>query len=244
MTSTSERRLVFLDATVLAAPTTRSLLLFGQLHRDARYRACWSLEAETEADTALMRRSDEMHGRLGRTISPVLVSDLRRRTVWGADVLVPSAPEVAESLGDTHTDDRHILAAAAAASARLIVTVDVDDFGRADLSRLGISVVNPDVYMARVMTESMYRFTLERLAGHRTLAPNTPEAIHESLARVHPRLVAAMRTVYPGAEPPTPTDASPRSVFRGDRCIVCGRRLTGAESLAGGVGPECRQSHS
>jgi len=74
MTSTSDRRPLFLDAAVLAAPTTRSLFLFGQLHPDAGFVARWSQEAEAEADRALVRRSV----RLGRTTNPVLVSDLRR----------------------------------------------------------------------------------------------------------------------------------------------------------------------
>ncbi|MDR0284570.1 MAG: DUF6011 domain-containing protein [Propionibacteriaceae bacterium] len=241
MTSTFERRLVFLDASVLAAPTTRSLFLFGQLHEDADFRACWSAEAEAEADQALMRRAGKMGEKLGHTVKPVLVSDLRREVAWGDDVVVPPAPDVAASLVDTHFDDRHILAAAAAASSRVVVTVDVDDFGRADLERLGVSAGNPDLFLAHTMTEAMYRFTLERLSGKRTLEPKTPESIHASLGRAHPMLAMAMRKVYPSIKPLSSVGGTPVEVFRGSRCLVCGKKLTDPESLVLGVGPECRR---
>jgi len=154
-------------------------------------------------------------------------------------VLVPPAPELAASLADTDHGDRHILAAAASAGAWVIVTPDVDDFGRADLARLGVSAVNPDLFLAHMMTEAMYRFTLERLAHARTLEPNTPATIHASLGRVHPRLAAAMRAAFPRVEPLPSADAAPAEVFRGDRCLACGRPLSTPQSLACGVGPEC-----
>jgi len=164
---------------------------------------------------------------------------LRRAHPWGADVLVPPHRKVADSLVDTDPDDRHVLAAAASASARVVVTSDVDDFGRADLARLGVSAVNPDLFLARTMTASMYRFTLERLAARRTLAPNTPATIHASLGRSHPRLAGAMRATFPGVEPSPATDTPPAEVFRGNRCLACGRVLSDPESLASGIGPEC-----
>jgi len=121
MTSTSERRVVFLDATVLAAPTTRSIILFSQLHEDADYIAKWSLKAEEEADIALIRRSGEHGEKLGRTITPVLVSELRAKTAWGRDVIVPAAPELEDILSDTEANDRHIAAAASAAGASFLI---------------------------------------------------------------------------------------------------------------------------
>ena len=45
MTSTSSRRPVFLDAAVLAAPTTRSLILFGQLHQEAGFIVAGTIRA-------------------------------------------------------------------------------------------------------------------------------------------------------------------------------------------------------
>ena len=99
-------------------------------------------------------------------------------------MLVPSQPVVAESLVDTDLSDRHVLAAAASAGARVLVTADVDDFGRADLERLGVSAVNPDLFLSHTMTEAMYRFTLESLAsrGNRCLVCARALSDRESLA--------------------------------------------------------------
>jgi|GEM_PF-4635660 len=80
MTSTSSRRPVFLDAAVLAAPTTRSLILFSQLHQEAGFIARWSRAAEREADLALTRREATRRERVGRTRPPTLVSALRTVT--------------------------------------------------------------------------------------------------------------------------------------------------------------------
>jgi predicted nucleotidyltransferase len=77
MTSTSERRLVFLDANVLAAPTTRSLILRATEHRATRFAVCWTLRAESEADQALDRRARERGERLGRTVPHPATGELR-----------------------------------------------------------------------------------------------------------------------------------------------------------------------
>ena len=121
------------------------------------------------------------------------------------------------------------------------MTANVGDFGREDLVRLGVSAVNPDLFLARTMTEDMYRFTLERIAAKRSMEPRTAESIHASLGKAHPFLVSAMREAYPGVELLAPTGAPPAEVFRGNRCLVCGKTLSDPESLAMGVGPECRR---
>ena len=241
MTSTSERRLVFLDANVLAAPTTRSLILRATEHRETGFAVCWTLRAEAEADEALIRRAAERGKRLGRMIPPVLVSTLRQRLDWGGQVIVPEAPELEASLTDTDAGDRHILAAASAARAGAVITVDVDDFGQKDLARLGLSAANPDLFLSWVMTPAAYKMALESIAAGRTLPPNTPETIHATLAKGHPRLVEAMQQVYPGVEPVLSAATPPAELFRGNCCLVCGKTLTDPESLAIGVGPECRK---
>jgi hypothetical protein len=240
MTSISERRAVFLDATVLAAPTTRSLVLFGQLHRDAGFVFRWSVTAEQEADRALERRAWRRGDQLGRTVSPVLVSVLREVLDWGADAIVPEAPELEAALAETSQDDRPVLAAAAAAGAYLVVTTDVDDFGSTDLDAVGVSAVNPDLFLAWVMTPAMYRFALERMADRRTLEPNTPESIHASLGKTHPRVVEAMRQAYPGVAPLPSSHRPPAELFRGSRCLVCGQTACKPAELVTGVCRQCR----
>jgi hypothetical protein len=157
----------------------------------------------------------------------------------GGDVIVPPAPKEEALLADTHAGDRHILAAAWAAGSRLVLTVNVTDFGRLDLERLGMSVVNPDLFLAYLMTPAMYRFALEEIASRRTLAPNTPETMHASLAKAHPCLVGAMRDVYPGIDPVAEAAPPPTELFRGDRCVVCARAMSDPKSLELGIGPEC-----
>jgi len=51
-------------------------------------------------------------------------------------------------------------------------------------------------------------------------------------------LMAAMHEAFPDVTP-VAAEASPREVFRGYRCLVCGRRLTDPAALRTGVGPEC-----
>jgi len=195
MTSTSRRIPVFLDAAVLAAPTTRSLILFGQLHGDARYLAKWSLAAEREADRALVHRAQQRGAKIGQTIAPVLVSALRQSADLGEDVIVPAAPELEATLADTDPRDRHILASASDWGALIVITPDVDDFGRGDLDRLGMDAVNPDLFMSYWMTAGIYAFALEQIAARRSLPPNTPQTMHATLGKAHPLLVSAMRDV-------------------------------------------------
>ena len=245
MTSTSERWLAFLDADVLAHPRSRSLVLFGSRHPDTRYAARWSPQVEAEADRALaeqdaarQRRPEQTGGRR----RPILVSALRgspSTTDWSDWVLVPDASEDAmATLVDTAPGNRHVAAAAHACGARLIVSQNVSDYGWQDLERLNLVVVHPDLFLARVLTRSAYLAILESLAGHSTGDLAAPATIHASLGRTHPLLTAAMHEAFPDVTP-VAAEASPREVFRGYRCLVCGRRLTDPAALRTGVGPEC-----
>jgi len=239
MTSISSRRPVFLDAAVLAAPTARSLILFGQLHAEASFVAKWSLAVEQEADAALVARAQRRTETLGRTVPPVLVSALRSVSDWGGDVIVPPAPDLAASLTDTRAGDRHVLAAASACGAGFVITQDVDDFGPADLARLGMSAANPDLFLAHWMTAGMYQFALERIAARRTLEPRTPDAIHASLGKVHPRLAAVMGTVYPQITILPATHKPPAESFRGTRCLTCWQPTS--QPLANGICSACHR---
>jgi hypothetical protein len=246
MISTSERR-VFVDADVLAHPVSRSLVLFASVYPDTGFTACWSLAAEAEADAALARQWEHMAARPGGGTSrtaPVSVAELRRHpgsADWAGEVLVRPATEAdMGSLLDTSETDRHILAAAHAAGCKVVVSQNVRDFGRGDLGRLGLSVACPDVFLSATVGGAAYRFALESLAARRSRDPRTPEAIHRALGRSHPRLVTAMAREFPGVSPLSPEN-QPAEVFRGNRCLVCGKTLSDPESLGLGVGPECRR---
>lgn len=226
--------MVFLDAAVLAAPVTRSLILFGQAHRQAAFVARWSFAAEAEADAALARRAAAKRAAL------TSVARLREVLDWGGEVLVDPAPEVESALADTDAKDRHVLAAAVGAGAALIVTPNVSDFGPEDLKSLGVCAVHPDLFLEQMMVAPMYRFVLQEMAVRRSRPPRTPEDIHVALGALHPRLVQSMTAVYPRARPVPPTD-HPAEVFRGWRCVSCGKTLSDPASLTLGLGPECRK---
>lgn len=95
------------------------------------FRATWSLAAEQEAIA---------HTR-GRAHSPAVVRE-------SLDLLLGPTGEDPERFRTTSGADRQILADAAAAGARFVVTEDVDDFRPEDLASVGIAAVNPDLFLA------------------------------------------------------------------------------------------------
>ena len=203
--------------------------MMASFAQGSRFSLRWSLSAEAEADAAL---------RPGQT----RVSELRDRFPCGERVLVPDATkEAIDGLVDTSPADRHVLAAAKSAGIRVLVTRNVHDFGRDDLGEAGVSAVHPDLFLSAMVDGAGYRESLEVMAEGRTRHPNTPEEMHAALAAGHPLLFQAMRGVYPGVEALPSTSEPPSEVFRGSRCLVCGRVLSDPESLRLGVGPECRR---
>jgi len=230
MISTSERQKIFIDADVLAHPVSRSLILFASLYPDTSFTVCWSLAAEAEADAALddQWQHTVRAGAKGRS-RPLAVAALRGNPAssdWAEQVLVAEA---------TAAD-----MAAGAAGCRVVITQNVRDFGRADLDRLGIVVVCPDLFLSVKMNGAAYRFALGSIAAGRSREPRTPIGIHQALGRSHPHLVTALADEFPDVIP-LPAKNQPAEVFRGSHCLVCGKSIHDPESLGSGVGPECRR---
>jgi len=224
---TSDPILTFIDADVLAAPMTRTILILSSLLDGSKFTPRWSPAVESEADLALRR---------GQTP----VAELRQRFDWGTDVLVPDATdEDTERLIDTAPNDRHVLSATSAAGIRVLVSRNVHDFGRSDLDKVGVCVANPDLFLSVMVNAAGYRQTLEIMAAGRRLPPKTPEDLHAAICAVHPRLFAKMRDCYPHIRPNDLTHEPPTEVFRGSTCLLCGRSL-GSQDLTGGVCPRCR----
>lgn len=220
---------VFLDADVLAAPLTRTLLLVGAARRGARFVPQWSLATEAEADRAL---------RPGQT----LVSQIRQQYDWGTGVLVPDATqEVMSALVDTSLGDRHVLAAATAVGITVVVTRNVHDFGHTDLHNAQACAVHPDMFMSHMATITGYRDVLEAMAESRQRPPNTASALHAAIGAGHPRLFTAMREAYPGVEPSVSPHAPPVELFRGAKCLLCDTLLNDPESLSLGLCPQCHR---
>ena len=130
-------------------------------------------------------------------------------------------------------------------SERRLVFLDADVLA-APLTRTVIlmAAVHPDQYLATVLTSGVYEKTLTGICANRTREPNTPARLHAALAREHPRLVAAMETVFPGVEPEKSMHGQPTEVFRGVRCIKCQDEVAPTGVLVGGVGPSCRLADS
>ena len=199
---------VFLDADVLAAPLTRTMLILAGVRPGAVFAPRWSLAVEAEA---------ARHLRSGQT----QIGDLRGRYDWGGEVIVSaSTEEAAARYAGTSPKDRHVLAAAAQAGIALIVSRNVSDFGMADLIAAKAAVVHPDLFLATALTPTVYWDVLQDLASHRTRDPRTPEGLHAALGAGHPRLHSAMRDVFPGVDAVPSHHNPPTEIFRGTHFAV------------------------
>jgi len=236
----SDRHPVFLDADVLGAPRTRTMILVAQFHSDATYWACWSLLAETQANRALEAQGEDHYRRTGeRWLNRASVTDVRAKYFAEMELLGP-AQDIESALVDTAQTDRPIMAAAAAAGVRVLVTNNARDFGQQDLARWTMSAVSADRFLAYNMTPGMYKQTLESMLKGRSGPPHTPEEAHQSLSRVRPEIARRMSGVFPGVELLKPAKSSNSVPFRGTCCVVCVQLLTDPESLAIGACPACR----
>ncbi len=214
-------RTIFLDANVLAAPVTRTLLLVGIEAIDVI--ATWSERAETEANRHMRPRA----------ISVTVF----RTTIWEND-LSPTGQRPSRFKA-TKNGDRQILADAAAAEAAFIVTSDVDDFGESDLVAEEIAAVNPDLFMATRFTEAAYRRALTQLVTSLTHPPKTAAQMHGLIGRKHPRLFERFAYLYPGTAIVTSGEPAPHVLYRGVRCIICGRSSEHPQNLILGSHTTC-----
>ena len=164
------------------------------------------------------------------------VGELRQALDWDR-LIVPDVVVPAGDWASTSAKDRHVMAAAKASDAGVIVTRNVIDFGIADLNGAGLVAAHPDLFLAATMSEVMYIETLEAMAAVRRRAPKTPPTLHAAFASEHPRLFKRMRALFPNVEPEV-TQSPPAEVFRGQRCLICGQgRAT--EAVTDGICNEC-----
>lgn len=185
----SELTRVLLDANIIAKPVTRTLLVVGGV--PSGFRAIWSRAAEREA---------QVHMR-PKALPP---SSVRERF----DVLLGPTGTGAERFVGTKGADRQILADAAAAGARFLVTEDVDDYGLDDLASVGISAVNPDLFLAARLARDAYWTVINLFVERQLDPPTTPVQFHAAIAKNHPRLFAAHADPY---------DVEPEHGIHGER---------------------------
>ncbi len=216
----SELTRVLLDANIIAKPVTRTLLVVGGM--PSGFRAFWSPAAEREA---------QIHMR-SRALPP---SRVRERF----DIRLGPTGSGAEGFSGTKGADRQILADAAAAGARFLVTEDVDDYGLDDLGGVGISAVNPDLFLAARLTRDAYSTVIDLFVERQLNPPTTAAQFHAAIAKNHPRLFAAHADLY-DIEPERGIHGEPEVVFRGTRCLRCERIVADPATIIDGLGPECR----
>lgn len=211
---------VFLDANILAKPLTRTLLIVGG--PSSGFVPVWSERALAEADR-----------HLGPAKTPV--ADLVTRFGWATG---PTG-SVDGRFAKTDASDRQLLADAEAAGTSYLVSEDGDDFDEDDLISVGISAVNPDLFLSVRLTARAYHEALETIGRNRQRPPSTPDEIHAALGRNHPLLTKRFESKYP-TQIADRVQAEPTVVFRGSRCLRCAKILSSPRDLESGLGPECR----
>ena len=210
---------VFLDANIIAKPVTRTLLMVGGA--PSGFRAVWSLAAEQEA-TAHMRP---------RAVAPALI-----RERFGLQLT--SSGSDAERFLETKGADRQILADAVTASARFLITEDVDDYGQRDLASVGISAVNPDLFLAERLTREAYATVIDLFVERQVNPPTTAARFHAACAKNHPRLFSAHTDLYE-TDPDQDVHHEPAVIFRGRRCVRCEQIVAATDTIVDGLCPEC-----
>jgi predicted nucleic acid-binding protein len=169
------------DANVLYLSTLRDVLIrVGRAHLVRRK---WSELILDETFRNLQaNRPDLGEDRLRRTRA------LMNRAL--RDVLVTGHEHLIEALDLPDPDDRHVLAAAITAEAKVIVTKNLRDFPASTLAAHGLVADHPDNFLASLVTEhpSVLGGIAEAIAG--TWADADVEMVLKSLAVEAPRSAA------------------------------------------------------
>ncbi len=161
-----------LDANVLYSAAMRDF--FMRLAVRFVFQPKWTEEIHAEwMEAVLETRPDIGREALERT------RDLMNR--FGNDWEVPVYDHLIPSLPLSDLDDRHVLAAAIAAKAPVIVTLNLSDFPASVLSGYGIRALSPDVYAAELLELEPDRF-LRAVREHRASLKSPPKSPAEYLA--------------------------------------------------------------
>ena len=163
--------IVFLDACVLYPAPLRDLLMWSA--SGGLLSARWSADILAEWTENLLRnRPDLKRDRLERTCAEMnrAVPDAM---VTGYESLVPTV-----TLPDA--DDRHVLAAAIACGAEVILTLNLKDFPPAQLPS-GIVALAPDRFLVQIFDLNSAAL-LHTMAEHRASLARPPKSAEEYVA--------------------------------------------------------------
>ncbi len=174
------------DANVLYPGSLRDLLV--RLGQSGLFQAKWTEQILDETFAAIVRDQPELEDKLARTRQ--LMNDAI------ADVTVAGYQPLIASLDLPDPDDRHVLAAAIACNAQVIVTANLRHFPDADLEPLNIEAQSPDEFVTNVLELAPARVVsiVKDQARALTRPEMTFEELLERLRAVGvPRAVAAIR---------------------------------------------------
>lgn len=139
---------VFLDACVLY-----SIVLCDALLTAAKlglFRLTWSRRVEDEWLAAAVRNGPHSMERLLRRRDAMR----RARPDWEAASGGAASAVDASAADLPDPDDAHVIAAAVSAQADCIVTLNLQDFPKSVLSRLGLRALHPDAFLAEQFDRS------------------------------------------------------------------------------------------
>jgi predicted nucleic acid-binding protein len=173
-----------LDACVLYPAPLRDLLI--ETAKTGIYRARWSNAIHDEWITALLkRRSDLDPNVLART------RELMNLAI--PDCLVTGYEHLVANLELPDPKDRHVLAAAIAGQADVIVTFNLKDFPPEQLSAFGIEAQHPDTFLSHQMSLNQHGMlsAARRIRRRLTNPEKTPDDYLEALRQTQLILVAS-----------------------------------------------------
>jgi predicted nucleic acid-binding protein len=136
------------DANILYSAPIRDLLI--RLAQSGLVRARWTDQIHDEWIRSVLKNNPQLTlVRLERTRS-LMNQAIRNCLVTDYEALI-------EALDLPDADDRHVLAAAIASRADLILTFNLKDFPSEALGQFGIEAVHPDEFLLRLITQNPTR---------------------------------------------------------------------------------------
>jgi|SRR5579883_2400391 predicted nucleic acid-binding protein len=181
-----------LDACVLIPAALRDALL--RTAEAGLYRVQWSDQILAEVERNLVE-----HGLAGPAAAQRLRSTMDAAFAEASipreryDPLIP--------VMENHPKDRHVLAAAVAIGARLIVTSNLKDFPPQALRRHGIEAQHPDQFLAQLyeLDAARVRQIIADQAADLVAPPMTVDEVLDELAEQAPHFAALQREAFSSA---------------------------------------------
>lgn len=181
-----------LDANALFPSRLRDTLL--DLAHAGLYRPVWSAETLAELRRNLVGRSGPDAAQVDALIAAL-------RMVFPAATVAPTRYAPLQPRLTNHPKDRHVLAAALAAGARVIVTFNLRDFPTAALAPWEVTAQTPDDFLCARFAAAPATVvqTVSRQAARYRHPPMVASELLDRLAGQTPAFVALLRAILPPA---------------------------------------------